>query len=80
MGDCLLHMTYAFRATGGISRARVREPADPLLVRWRIASEKDCRQNLAASQNLREKQIQLAEKRKNCGAVALLSCNAELPE
>lgn len=67
-------------------RARVREPADALLVRWRIAPEKDCRWNLAASQNLWEKQIQPAEEERteNCGgfkgAVALLSCNAELPE
>lgn len=76
----MLHMTHACKATGGIPCARVREPADALLVRWRIALEKDCQQNWAAYQNLREKQIQSAEKRKDCGAVALLSCNAELPE
>lgn len=79
-------MTHSFRSIRGIPRVRVREPADALLVRWRIAPEKDCQCNLAASQNLWEKQIQPAEKERiaNCGgfkgAVAQLSCNAELPE
>lgn len=33
----MLRMTYAFRATRGISGARVREPADAFLIRWRTA-------------------------------------------
>lgn len=79
-------VTPSFRSIGGIPRARVREPADALLVRWRIVPEKDCRLNLAASQNLWEKQIQPAEKEGTAicegfkGVVSLLSCNIELPE
>lgn len=79
-------VTHSFRSIGGIPCARVREPADALLVRRRIVPEKDCRLNLAASRNLWEKQIHPAEKERTeiCGgfkgAVSLLSCNVELPE
>lgn len=79
-------VTHSFRSFWGISRVKVREAGDALLVRWWIAPEKDCWWNLATSQNLWEKQIQPSEKERteNCGgfkgAVSLLACNAELLE
>ena len=38
----IICVTHSFRSIGGKPRERVREPADALLVRWRIAPKQDC--------------------------------------